>query len=67
MTKDSKEEQPVRFCMACGTPTTDSAVCQHCGKALNLPDDMGLVEDEGAAARRTFEEGADGGGGHERK
>ncbi|MEW1686907.1 hypothetical protein ACIQOF_22165 [Streptomyces sp. NPDC091265] len=50
-------EKKNRFCMACGTPAGDAAICEHCGAALDLPDDAGLVEDEGAAARRVFEEG----------
>jgi hypothetical protein len=30
-------------------------VCEHCATVLELPDAAGLVEDEGAAVRRAFE------------
>ncbi|MGW5768851.1 hypothetical protein ACWEVY_06865 [Streptomyces longwoodensis] len=44
-----------RFCKACGTPAEDGKLCSHCGAVLELPDDAGLVEDQGAAVRRDFE------------
>ncbi|MCX5000771.1 hypothetical protein OG739_36385 [Streptomyces longwoodensis] len=44
-----------RFCKACGTPAEDGKLCSHCGAVLDLPDDAGLVEDQGAAVRRDFE------------
>ncbi|MFE9941971.1 hypothetical protein [Streptomyces hirsutus] len=48
------------MCKACGSrpadPTSDgTALCGHCAAALELPDTSGLVEDEGAAVRRAFE------------
>ncbi|MDO0929339.1 hypothetical protein QQY24_29485 [Streptomyces sp. TG1A-8] len=49
-------DRPVnRYCKACGTPAGDAVVCRRCGSVLTLPDDAGLVEDEGAAVRRDFE------------
>ncbi|WP_168218206.1 hypothetical protein [Streptomyces lasalocidi] len=45
-----------RFCKACGTPAEDGKLCNHCGAVLDLPDTAGLVEDQGAAVRRAFEE-----------
>lgn len=48
-----------QFCKACGTPAGEGELCDHCGKVLKLPDSRGMVEDEGAAARRVFE-GRDG-------
>jgi hypothetical protein len=44
-----------RFCKACGTPAEDGKLCNHCGAVLDLPDEAGLVEDQGAAVRRDFE------------
>ncbi|MGK5695008.1 hypothetical protein ACSNOJ_19225 [Streptomyces sp. URMC 128] len=48
------------MCKACGSRPADPAasgtmVCEHCATALELPDAAGLVEDEGAAVRRAFE------------
>ncbi|MFF5157870.1 hypothetical protein ACFY3N_16715 [Streptomyces sp. NPDC000348] len=61
-----EERQPRRdgqvrtMCKACGSrPAAPAAggttLCGHCAAALELPDSSGLVEDEGAAVRRTFE------------
>ncbi len=55
MTKNTESRQAQRFCRACGTPAGEGQLCQHCGQVLQLPDPAGLVEDEGAAARRVFE------------
>ncbi|MFI1189889.1 hypothetical protein [Streptomyces californicus] len=43
-----------RFCTACGTPAGTAKLCEHCG-AVFSPADGGLVDDEGASARRVFE------------
>ncbi|MFJ3224750.1 hypothetical protein ACIPJS_15560 [Streptomyces sp. NPDC086783] len=55
MTKANEDEQANRFCKACGTPAEDGRLCRHCGAVLELPDEAGLVEDQGAAIRRDFE------------
>jgi hypothetical protein len=49
------------LCKACGSrpavPAKDGAMlCEHCATVLELPDASGLVEDEGAAVRRAFED-----------
>ncbi|MFI6039273.1 hypothetical protein ACIBBD_35160 [Streptomyces sp. NPDC051315] len=49
------------MCKACGSrpadPAADGAMlCGHCAAALELPEASGLVEDEGAAVRRAFED-----------
>lgn len=56
--KEDNEDngEPARFCMACGTPAGAAAVCEHCGAALELPDEAGLVGDRGASARRVLDE-----------
>lgn len=46
-------------CKACGTPAGEGELREHCGKVLELSDRRGVVEDEGADARRVFE-GRDG-------
>ncbi|WP_320777412.1 hypothetical protein [Streptomyces sp. CRN 30] len=49
-------------CKACGSrPAVPAAtggrmLCAHCAAELPLPDGAGLVEDEGAAVRRNFED-----------
>jgi hypothetical protein len=48
------------MCKACGSRPAVPAeggtmLCEHCATVLELPDPSGLVEDEGAAVRRTFE------------
>ncbi|MFF8747253.1 hypothetical protein [Streptomyces californicus] len=43
-----------RFCKACGTPAGTEKLCEHCG-AVFSPAGGGLVDDEGASARRVFE------------
>lgn len=48
-----------QFCKACGTPAREGELCEHCGQVMELSDQRGLVEDEGAAMRRVFE-GRDG-------
>jgi hypothetical protein len=55
VTKANEDEQVNRFCKACGTPAEDGRLCRHCGAVLELPDEAGLVEDQGAAIRRDFE------------
>ncbi|WP_328862804.1 hypothetical protein [Streptomyces sp. NBC_00306] len=55
MTGSTGDRRTARFCKACGTPAGNGKLCEHCGAALDLPDPAGLVEDEGAAARRTVE------------
>ncbi|MCS0604406.1 hypothetical protein NX794_24800 [Streptomyces sp. LP11] len=55
MTPPTREEEGNRFCKACGTPAEDGKLCSHCGAVLDLPDDAGLTEDQGAAVRRDFE------------
>ncbi|CAL9625543.1 hypothetical protein SUDANB58_05935 (plasmid) [Streptomyces sp. enrichment culture] len=56
-TRHDSHDQAV--CKACGSrpadPATDRTLCGHCAAALELPDTSGLVEDEGAAVRRAFE------------
>ncbi|MDX2917173.1 MULTISPECIES: hypothetical protein [Streptomyces] len=54
MTATSKEEGKQHFCMACGTPAGTGPLCEHCG-AVFPPADGGLIDDEGAVARRVFE------------
>ncbi|MFD7749901.1 hypothetical protein ACFV2V_17370 [Streptomyces sp. NPDC059698] len=54
MTETSEAEGEQRFCTACGTPAGTAKLCEHCG-AVFSPDRGGLVEDEGAVARRVFE------------
>ncbi|MFF8868141.1 hypothetical protein ACF08B_39615 [Streptomyces sp. NPDC015139] len=55
MTHETGNSEGNRFCKACGTPAEDGRLCAHCGAALDLPDDAGLIEDQGAAIRRDFE------------
>ncbi|WP_079062331.1 double zinc ribbon domain-containing protein [Streptomyces griseoruber] len=55
MTSQAGNDQGNRFCKACGTPAEDGKLCEHCGTVLDLPDEAGLVEDQGAAVRRDFE------------
>ncbi|MFD5448089.1 hypothetical protein ACWDTR_28475 [Streptomyces sp. NPDC003470] len=55
MTKTPEDRSHNRFCKACGTPAGDGKLCEHCGAVLELPDDAGLTEDQGAAVRRDFE------------
>ncbi|MEV0750477.1 hypothetical protein AB0I75_35625 [Streptomyces sp. NPDC050273] len=55
MTTQTGSDQGNRFCKACGTPAEDGKLCNHCGTVLDLPDDAGLVVDQGAGARREFE------------
>jgi hypothetical protein len=50
-----ENEKGNRFCKACGTPAEDGKLCSHCGAVLDLPDEGGLVEDQGAGVRRDFE------------
>ncbi|MFI8194852.1 hypothetical protein ACIF8T_40220 [Streptomyces sp. NPDC085946] len=55
-----RDGQHQAMCKACGSrptaPATDGTIlCGHCAAALELPDTSGLVEDQGAAARRAFE------------
>ncbi|MFE5191857.1 hypothetical protein [Streptomyces sp. NPDC056628] len=52
MTGTTENDQPQRFCKACGTPAGDGGLCAHCGAVLNLPDHEGLVEDQGVTVRR---------------
>ncbi|MFG2576924.1 hypothetical protein [Streptomyces sp. NPDC048481] len=54
-TRPSETDQGNRFCKACGTPAEDGRLCSHCGAVLELPEEAGLVEDEGAAIRRDLE------------
>ncbi|OXS30388.1 zinc ribbon domain-containing protein [Streptomyces sp. XY006] len=56
MTQKTDNHQGNRFCKACGTPAEDGKLCSRCGAVLDLPDSAGLVEDQGAAIRRDFEE-----------
>ncbi|MEV0982506.1 hypothetical protein [Streptomyces sp. NPDC049915] len=56
MTQTTENGERNRFCKACGTPAEDGKLCNHCGAVLDLPDDAGLVEDQGVAVRRDFEE-----------
>lgn len=56
MTQTMGNGEGNRFCKACGTPAEDGKLCNHCGAVLDLPDDASLVEDQGAAVRRDFEE-----------
>lgn len=46
-TRPSETDQGNRFCKACGTPAEDGRLCSHCGAVLELPEEAGLVEDEG--------------------
>ena len=55
MTQKTGNNEGNRFCKACGTPAEDGKLCNHCGSVLDLPDGAGLIEDQGAAARRDFE------------
>ncbi|MGA5292034.1 hypothetical protein [Streptomyces pseudogriseolus] len=55
MTQTTGNNEGNRFCKACGTPAEDGKLCNHCGAVLDLPDNAGLVEDQGAAVRRDFE------------
>ncbi|MCQ9179599.1 zinc ribbon domain-containing protein [Streptomyces sp. IBSBF 2953] len=59
MTQQSENEKGNRFCKACGTPAEDGKLCSHCGSVLDLPDEAGLVDDQGAAVRRDLEGHAD--------
>ncbi|MGW2615079.1 double zinc ribbon domain-containing protein [Streptomyces sp. NPDC001500] len=54
-TQPSENDKGNRFCKACGTPAEDGRLCSHCGKVLELPEEAGLVEDQGAAIRRDME------------
>ncbi|MFC8708141.1 hypothetical protein ACFUIV_39015 [Streptomyces anulatus] len=54
MTGISEAEGKQRFCKACGTPAGTAKLCEHCG-AVFSSDGGGLVDDEGASARRVFE------------
>ncbi|MEU1054438.1 hypothetical protein [Streptomyces sp. NPDC005876] len=56
MTQTVGSAEGNRFCKACGTPAEDGRLCNHCGAVLDLPDEASLVEDQGAAVRRDFEE-----------
>ncbi|UXY40363.1 hypothetical protein [Streptomyces albidocamelliae] len=56
MTRKTQDNEGNRFCKACGTPAENGNLCSHCGAALDLPDDAGLIEDQGAAVRRDFED-----------
>ncbi|WP_435271122.1 hypothetical protein [Streptomyces sp. 1222.5] len=56
MTHKTQDNKANRFCKACGTPAENGKLCSHCGAALDLPDDSGLIEDQGAAVRRDFED-----------
>jgi hypothetical protein len=56
MTHKSENDHGNRFCKACGTPAEDGKLCNHCGAVLDLPGDAGLVEDQGGAVRRDFED-----------
>ncbi|MEV0301498.1 hypothetical protein [Streptomyces prasinus] len=55
MNQNTEHEKGNRFCKACGTPAQDGKLCRHCGTVLNLPDDAGLIEDQGTAVRHDFE------------
>ncbi|PKW05005.1 hypothetical protein SAMN05428944_0069 [Streptomyces sp. 1222.5] len=55
MTRKTRDDEGNRFCKACGTPAQNGKLCSHCGAVLDLPDDAGLIEDQGAAVRRDFE------------
>ncbi|MEU0674578.1 zinc ribbon domain-containing protein [Streptomyces sp. NPDC006172] len=56
MATKTGNDQGNRFCKACGTPAEDGKLCSHCGTVLDFPDDTGLIEDQGVAIRRDFEE-----------
>jgi hypothetical protein len=55
MTQKTGNDEGNRFCKACGTPADHGKMCSHCGAVLDLPDDAGLVEDQGVTVRRDFE------------
>ncbi|MGW7238051.1 hypothetical protein [Streptomyces sp. NPDC054804] len=55
MTEKTEDLQVQRFCKVCGTPAGDGRLCEHCATVLDVPQDTGLVEDQGAALRRDFE------------
>ncbi|MEV6760135.1 hypothetical protein AB0N16_05675 [Streptomyces sp. NPDC051105] len=55
MTEKTEDPQVHRFCTVCGTPAGDGKLCEHCATVLDVPEDAGLVEDQGAAVRRDFE------------
>jgi hypothetical protein len=55
MTDKTEDETGNRFCKACGTPAANGSLCRHCGTVLDLPDDAGLIEDQGGGVRRDFE------------
>ncbi|MGW8063928.1 hypothetical protein ACVV2G_17035 [Streptomyces ziwulingensis] len=55
MTEKTEDTNRTRSCLACGTPAGDGALCERCGRVLELPADAGLTEDRGAAVRRDFE------------
>ncbi|CAM5402206.1 hypothetical protein SALBM135S_01307 [Streptomyces alboniger] len=55
MTSTTEHETGNRFCKACGTSAEDGKLCEQCRGVLPLPDDAGLVEDQGGAVRRDFE------------
>lgn len=54
MTGISEAEGHQRYCKACGTPAGTAKLCEHCG-AVFSPESGGLIDDEGASARRVFE------------
>ncbi|WP_077801681.1 hypothetical protein [Streptomyces sp. JHA26] len=56
MTNTPEDRNHTGFCKACGTPAGDGNLCEHCSAVLELPDDAGLTEDQGAAVRRNFED-----------
>ncbi|MFJ9249187.1 hypothetical protein [Streptomyces sp. NPDC101776] len=55
MTDKSEDLRASRFCKVCGTPAGEGTVCERCATVLDVPEDAGLVEDQGAAVRRDFE------------
>jgi len=56
MTEHHDDREAHRVCRACGSRPADNAtVCEHCRAVLDLPESPGLVEDEGATVRRSFE------------
>ncbi|MFJ1608683.1 hypothetical protein ACIOHS_35845 [Streptomyces sp. NPDC088253] len=55
MTEKTEDLRANRFCTVCGTPAGNGKRCEHCATVLDVPEDAGLVEDEGAPVRRDFE------------
>ncbi|MCT9011493.1 hypothetical protein [Streptomyces rhizosphaerihabitans] len=54
------QNRGVGACKACGSrPAVPSEggtmLCEHCSRLLELPDQAGLVDDDGAGVRREFE------------